>query len=409
MRVTMPGLTAVDHEFAVPLDHADPTGPTITVFAREIVSPDKAGQDLPWAVFLQGGPGGKSPRLDGPGYFSHILKTHRVLLLDQRGTGRSTPAVAEGPPQELARRLGHFRADAIVADCEHIRRSLGIERWETWGQSYGGFVTLTYLSQAPEGLKACHVTGGLAGIGASADDVYTRTYPRVRDKVRAFYARYPADRAKVTAIAEHLSSTTVTLPDGDPLTFRRWQSLGMMLGMSGGAEKLHWLLDEAWIGGRLSDVFLYDVMMETSFHAGPLFAVLHESIYGQGAATAWSAERLMPDDFRAPDMFTGEMIYPWMFADMRALRPFREAAELLAERDDWPPLYDAARLASNEVPVAAVVYHDDMYVDAGLSLDTASRLGACKVWVTNEYEHNGFRADGRRITARLMEMNAGLV
>ena len=46
-----------------------------------------------WLIFLQGGPGGKSPRPTGPasGGSGQALKTHRVLLLDQRGTGRSTP------------------------------------------------------------------------------------------------------------------------------------------------------------------------------------------------------------------------------------------------------------------------------------------------------------------------------
>ena len=47
--------------------------------------------------------------------------------------------------------------------------------------------------------------------------------------------------------------------------------------------------------------------------------------------------------------------------------------ELLAARDDWAPLYDLDRLAANEVPVAAAVYFDDMYVDSGLQLDTAAR------------------------------------
>ncbi|MGO8659094.1 proline iminopeptidase, partial [Rhizobium ruizarguesonis] len=63
--------------------------------------------------------------------------------------------------------LSLFRADSIVADCEHLRKVVfGGGRWQTLGQSYGGFLTLTYLSKAPEGLSACYVTGGLAGLGA---------------------------------------------------------------------------------------------------------------------------------------------------------------------------------------------------------------------------------------------------
>jgi hypothetical protein len=37
------------------------------------------------------------------------------------------------------------------------------------------------------------------------------------------------------------------------------------------------------------------------------------------------------------------------------------------------------------------VYADDMYVDAGLSLETAEAVGNTRVWVTNEFEHDGLR------------------
>jgi pimeloyl-ACP methyl ester carboxylesterase len=406
VKITMPGLTVADHEFTVPLDHADPGGRTIKVFAREIRDPAVPG-DLPWALYLEGGPGHPSPRLTGPGRWRRLLKTHRVLLLDQRGTGRSTPvtaATATGNDTELAAYLRHFRADAIVADAEHIRKALGVESWETWGQSYGGFITLTYLSQAPEGLKACHITGGLAGLDATADDVYARTYTRVRDKVRRHYRRYPGDEAKARRIAEHLAGEEVLLPDGDRLTVERFRILGQKLGTGDGSERLHWQLEEAWHDGRLTDAFLYAVMAETGFIGNPLYTVLHEAAYAQGAATRWAAERVRPDDFASPDMLTGEMIYPWMFDDIRSLRPFKGAAELLAAADDWPPLYDPDRLAANEVPVAAVVYHDDMYVDADLSLETARRVGNLRVWVTNEFEHDGVRVAPDQIMPRLMRM-----
>jgi hypothetical protein len=65
-------------------------------------------------------------------------------------------------------------------------------------------------------------------------------------------------------------------------------------------------------------------------------------------------------------------------------------------------LYDLARLAANDVPVAAAVYYDDMYVDSGLQLDTASRVGNLQAWVTNEYEHDGLGTE--RVLARLTEL-----
>ncbi|GAA0964093.1 alpha/beta fold hydrolase [Acrocarpospora macrocephala] len=406
MTVLLPGVALSDHSFTVPLDHADPGGRTIEVFAREAVDPARRGEDLPWLLFLQGGPGGKSPRpTSADGWLGHALRTHRVLLLDQRGTGRSTPVTARTP--DLAGELHHFRADAIVADAELIRRRLTDRPWDTLGQSYGGFLTLTYLSQAPEGLRTCYITGGLPGLDATADDVYARTYPRVLDKCRRYLARFPADAARIEAIADQLRTHDVRLPDGDRLTVRRFQTLGMMLGTGEGAQRLHWLIDEG-----VTDDFLHQVMTETSFAGNPLYAVLHESIYTQGAATNWSAARLLPPELAedaAPLLFTGEMIYPWMFDDIRALRPLKPAADQLATRAAWPPLYDPNRLAANEIPVFAAVYHDDMYVDAALSLETARRVGNVRTWVTNEWEHDGVRVSGGQVLARLMDMASGRI
>lgn len=415
----LPGLVLTDHRFDVPLDHSRPDGPTIEVFAREVVAPGDAGKDLPWLLFLQGGPGGASPRpVRADGWIGQAVRTHRVLLLDQRGTGSSTPVTARtvrGMGDEaLAEYLTLFRADSIVADAELIRRRLaGGRPWTTLGQSYGGFVTLTYLSRHPEGLSGCLVTGGIPGITATADDVYARTYPRVAAKNAAYYRRYPDDRAAVRAIADHLAAEDVVLPDGDRLTVRRFRLLGTAFGMSDGYERVHWLVEKAGTAGELSDGFRYEVMAATGFVDSPIFA-LQEFTYGKGhGATGWAAQRAISayPEFAAdadPLLFTGEMMYPWMFDEIAALRPFAGAARILAETDEWPELYDRDRLARNEVPLAAAVYHDDMYVDANLQLDTLSALGNARAWVTNEYEHDGLRQDPR-VLARLLEMNAGTV
>jgi pimeloyl-ACP methyl ester carboxylesterase len=419
----IPGFVLTDHAVELPLDHASPdTGGTIEVFAREVVAAGREHDDLPWLLFLQGGPGGKSPRPGGPsgGWLEQATRTHRVLLLDQRGTGRSTPltrqTVGGMTDAEIAACLRLLRADSIVKDAEILRHQVaGGRTWETLGQSYGGFITMVYLSLAPEGLDACYVTGGLPGLTATADDVYAHTYPRVAGKNAEYYARYPDDAALVRRIADHLETNAVELPDGDRLTTRRLRLLGGAFGMSDGFERLHWMLEEAWHGQVLADEFLHGVHTLTAHVTGPLFA-LQEYVYGQPGtgANAWAAERAMaqyPDfaEDHDPLLFTGEMFYSWMFDEIRALRPFKGAAELVAAYDDWGPLYDLDRLAANEVPVLAAVYHDDMYVDAALQLDTARRVGNVRPWVTNEYEHDGLRVDGSRVLGRLMDMRAGRV
>jgi hypothetical protein len=100
------------------------------------------------------------------------------------------------------------------------------------------------------------------------------------------------------------------------------------------------------------------------------------------------------------------MTFPWMFEVDRALAPLREAAELLAAYDGWPALYDTERLAANTVPVAAAVFHDDMYVESALSLQTARRIGNLRCWVTNEFGHDGLRTDAR-VFQRLLDLVDG--
>ena len=405
---TIPGIHVRDHVMTVPLDWSNPQdGRTIELFARELVDPTKRNEQLPLLAFLQGGPGGKSPRpTNQDGFIGPALKRFRVILMDQRGTGRSTRVQGRtmaqfGSAAEGAQYLLHFRADSIVNDLEALReQEFGVKQWSTLGQSFGGFITLTYLSKAPQSLVACYVTGGLASIQPSAEEVYRRTYPRVAAKNAEFYARYPHAAEQIGKIADLLDASDVRLPDGDRLTTQRLQLLGIDFGMKPGYERVHWLFDEAWHpehSDSLSEFFLANIMTKTNYDDNPLFMVLQESIYGQGAgATNWAAHRERPNHPQfatgnRPLMFTGEMMFPWMLDEIRSLRPFKAAAEALAQVETYSEIYNATRLASNEVPVAAIVYHDDMYVDAGLSLETAAHVGNCHAWVTNEYEHDGIQ------------------
>jgi pimeloyl-ACP methyl ester carboxylesterase len=89
-----------DHVFAVPLDHSRPDGEQIEVFAREVVAADMAEADLPWLLFLQGGPGFASPRPDGrDSWLDRALDDYRVLLLDQRNRRPSSRWPARSPAQ----------------------------------------------------------------------------------------------------------------------------------------------------------------------------------------------------------------------------------------------------------------------------------------------------------------------
>ncbi len=94
------------------------------------------------AVFLHGGPGGGlTPavrRLFDP-------DRYRVVLLDQRGCGRSTPHASE-PGADLASNTTWH----LVDDLERLRVDRGIERWLVFGGSWGSALALAYAEEHPQ-------------------------------------------------------------------------------------------------------------------------------------------------------------------------------------------------------------------------------------------------------------------
>ena len=371
---------------------------------------DPEGRDRPFLVFLQGGPGSEAPRPTrlptSPAWLDRALRDYRVLMVDQRGTGRSTPvgSLPGMTPQQQADHLVHFRADSIVADCELLREALGVDRWSVLGQSFGGFCALNYLSTAADGLAEVYFTGGVPPVGRHVDEVYAATYATMRERNRRFHATYPRDADRLRAVLERCDAGEVRLPNGDAMTARWFRQVGSELGMSDGAAQLHYLLEL----DPGSPAFAHDLAAMLPFQErNPLYAVIHEACYADGQATRWSAERVMPDDFREDrTLLTGEHVFRSIFEDDSRLAPLAEAADILAEHE-WPRLYDADVLREVDVPCAAAIYAEDAYVDRVFSEETGRLLPGMRPWVTNELEHNGLRADGERVLDRLIGLARG--
>jgi hypothetical protein len=114
----------------------------------------------------------------------------------------------------------------------------------------------------------------------------------------------------------------------------------------------------------------------------------------------------MPDEVVAERYFTAEHVFRWMWQDYSGLHAHRAAAAILADYP-WPRLYNADQLARNEVPVAATIYVDDLYVERRFAEETAVAIRGLRPWITNEYAHNGLRADGERILGRLIDLVRG--
>ncbi|KAJ2918339.1 hypothetical protein MD484_g2126, partial [Candolleomyces efflorescens] len=386
-------LKVIERWFDLPLDYSDPEGPggKIKVFVRHMIP-----LDIARTVEEQE----KLP------YLPANVKT----------------------PREIANYLKFFRADSIVKDCEAIRKILLGSRpneedrkWTILGQSYGGFVSLSYLSFHPEGLKESFITGGLAPVAQNDPErVYQLCVPRAAKRNEVYYNKYPADVARVRKIMAYLEANKIVLPNGGTLSPARFQQLGMDFGMQGGIDNVHQVVLKA-----ASDLDMFKKLslktletIERKWPDGnPLYVIMQEACYTQGSASRWAGKRALDANPQfswshvknlqdsEPVYFTTEMMVPEMFEDYTGFRPWKEVAHILAEDDFWGPLYDLEQLARNEVKVSAVAYYDDIYLDRDLGQDTANRVKNLEQYITNGLMHDGIRQDGPEVLKRLFQLS----
>lgn len=121
-----------------------------------------------------------------------------------------------------------------------------------------------------------------------------------------YYAHFPHDRERMQALLENAAAGNIVLPDGEVVSPSRIRSLGMELGRNEGWQVLHHLLE--W--DPQSEQMRYDLAGLLPFSGrNPLYFLLHEACGANGVITDWSADRVMPTDFRDDlTLLTGEHI-----------------------------------------------------------------------------------------------------
>ncbi|PMD17959.1 alpha/beta-hydrolase [Hyaloscypha hepaticicola] len=388
-------------------------------------------------VYLEGGPGfGCRPPQDFPMTQAILDKGYQMLYLDQRGTGLSSPISAatlalHGDVHRQADYLKLFRADSIVKDCEAVRKTLTedfpshLKKWSIFGQSYGGFVALSYLSFAPHGLREVFTAGGLPPIGQTPEQVYRATFRKCAERNKAYYKKYPEDVDAVHGLAFHIKSKGgLKLPSGGVLTVRGFLTLGRNFGMHGGLDSVHDLVfrmkTDLATFQFITRPTLSALERALSFDDNVIYAVLHESIYCENEASNWAADRVgrslreftwlsgAPQSAasvsEAPLFFSGEMIFPFLFDIFPELEKLAVVADELAKFLGWPELYDLFQLARNEVPLYAATFIDDMYVDFAIAQQTARTVKNCRQYITNGMYHNALRSKTDEVMKELFAL-----
>lgn len=173
------GYTVQCGTVTVPEDHARPEGPLIRLAVAIIHSLSAEPAPDP-ALFVHGGPGGGA--LESLSFvleaLGPLLVSRDLVLLDQRGTGYSEPALAcpeidatvtdplvafrlveplvacRDRLTALGIDLNAYNSAQNAADIARVRQALGYEVWNLYGVSYGARVVLTVLRDEPQGVRS---------------------------------------------------------------------------------------------------------------------------------------------------------------------------------------------------------------------------------------------------------------
>ena len=143
------------------------------------------------------------------------------------------------------------------------------------------------------------------------------------------------------------------------------------------------------------------------FARNPIYATLHESSYADGVADALVGGAAAARRASRQGLLHGRARLP---VDVGGLR--LRCGRTRRRRDPGRARLAAAvrrraARAATRCPVAATIYVNDLYVERDFAEETAALIRGLRPWITNEYEHNGLRADGERVLGRLIDMLRG--
>ena len=226
-----------------PLDHAKPFGSAIELFVTKIsstaVEPPKHALTL-----INGGPGGSS--IDLLVNFAPILQQisqHMdIIVLDQRGTGRSTALDCKNMSADIDPRtidLGretkrcleslafspvNFTTSVAIRDLENLRIAMGYEAWDIYGTSYGTRVALQYLKRYEASVRTLTLDGVLPPSISMGSNIATTSDAALQSLFRDCSLdadckkAFPNLAADFSALSIYLKENNIALSLRHPIT-----------------------------------------------------------------------------------------------------------------------------------------------------------------------------------------------
>lgn len=233
-------------ELAVPEDRSKPDGRRIRLFVARVPALNRETRSEP-LVLIAGGPGMGTADFftNVSAAFKQANREHDIVLVDQRGTGRSAalrcadadeqtlqvdlPKVLQtlrNCREQLAKTadLAHYTTSVAVADLDAVRTALGYARVSLYGSSYGTRVAQHYARRYPSATRALILDGVVApqtvlgpAMALDAQAALDRILARCRED-QACQARFGDPAADYQALRTRLSREAVQVTVPDPLS-----------------------------------------------------------------------------------------------------------------------------------------------------------------------------------------------
>ncbi|WP_436494107.1 prolyl aminopeptidase [Actinokineospora sp. HUAS TT18] len=216
------------------------------------VSGNPAGKPV---VVLHGGPGAGTNAMQRR-HFDPAA--YRIVLFDQRGSGRSTPHVSD-PATDLANNTTWH----LVADMERLREHLGIDRWQLFGGSWGATLAVAYGQTHPGRVSEIILRGvfllrpseldwlyrgGAGALFPEAWEDFLSLVPSGADPLHAYQAMItdadPAVRARAALAWSNWEGAAVSLVP-NPALVAQYASPGFAVPFARIA--LHYFVNAGWL------------------------------------------------------------------------------------------------------------------------------------------------------------------
>jgi proline iminopeptidase len=221
-------------------------------------------------LIVNGGPGFDHGYLLSSAVWDELAKTRRVVMYDQRGTGRSTP-LKPGTSLTLADQL---------ADIEAVRKSLGAEDIDLLGHSYGGTLVMAYTARYPQRVKRLLLVDSAAPKWKDTIFLFSQVFPDVNERVDSFeLAAQFGDRAAIEGGVREYLSMIFWDPDHRDAFLRQ-------MSLKGFSRQVNEALD--------ADMARYDLNPEIAKFRMPVLVMTGRYDMNVAPLIAWKIQKAIP-------------------------------------------------------------------------------------------------------------------